>query len=178
MAGHAVTTPPTGTLACRRSNLDDPTEAAFQHDLFVSDRAETFGLGPDSGPRWQALLEMQYHGFRSSLSVEGLEHQTWWSGAEPVARLVLAHTPDTVHVQWVAVAPEHRSRGVGRAVLGPVLDRAEAEGRDVTLRVDPHNAPALALYRHLGFVVDATGPADPGDSDPALFLRRSTRSAR
>lgn len=53
----------------------------------------------------------------------------------------------------VAVAPQHRGKGVGTAVVAALLGYARAHGGAfVTLEVRPSNAPALALYRGLGFV--------------------------
>jgi ribosomal-protein-alanine N-acetyltransferase len=59
---------------------------------------------------------------------------------------------DEVHVLNVAVAPEHRRRGVGRAVMDEVL----ARGRHrrcclATLEVRRSNEAALGLYKSLGF---------------------------
>jgi len=59
---------------------------------------------------------------------------------------------DELHVLNVAVAPEARRRGVARAIL----DRVEAEGREqgariAMLEVRRGNAPAIALYRTLGY---------------------------
>jgi ribosomal-protein-alanine N-acetyltransferase len=59
---------------------------------------------------------------------------------------------DELHVLNVAVAPESRRRGVARSVL----DRVEGSGREqgariAMLEVRRSNAPAIALYRSLGY---------------------------
>lgn len=59
---------------------------------------------------------------------------------------------DEVHVLNVATAPEHRRRGVARAVMDEVL----ARGRHrlctlATLEVRRSNEAAIGLYRSLGF---------------------------
>jgi ribosomal-protein-alanine N-acetyltransferase len=60
---------------------------------------------------------------------------------------------DELHVLNVAVAPEARRRGVARALLAEVEGRASDEGAaKATLEVRRSNAPALALYRSLGYV--------------------------
>ena len=44
-------------------------------------------------------------------------------------------------------------RGIGRAVVGMLIDEAVDEGiAMVTLSVQPDNAPAIALYRATGFI--------------------------
>ena len=58
-------------------------------------------------------------------------------------------------VAWLEelyVAPSHRSRGVGSALLAAVLERArEAEIVAVDLEVDGAHRRAEALYRRSGF---------------------------
>jgi GNAT superfamily N-acetyltransferase len=50
------------------------------------------------------------------------------------------------------VHPDHRGRGVGKALLGYVLEQARLEGAlRVMLLTDGDNTRAQALYRKLGF---------------------------
>jgi [ribosomal protein S18]-alanine N-acetyltransferase len=59
---------------------------------------------------------------------------------------------DEVHVLNVAVAPEHRRRGVGRAVMDEVLARGRHRRCSLaTLEVRRSNEAAIGLYRSLGF---------------------------
>ncbi|HEY62945.1 MAG TPA: GNAT family N-acetyltransferase [Caldilineae bacterium] len=56
---------------------------------------------------------------------------------------------------WIgglAVAPEWRRRGVGRAILNSLIQAArEREATSVTLEVLTENEPAISLYRSTGF---------------------------
>ncbi len=55
------------------------------------------------------------------------------------------------HVMNVAVAPEARRSGVGRALMSKVADQLRADGvREWHLNVKEENAPAIALYEGLG----------------------------
>jgi ribosomal protein S18 acetylase RimI-like enzyme len=68
----------------------------------------------------------------------------------------------------VGVAPEHRGRGIGTALLEALVERAQQEGAPaLSLSVEEDN-PALRLYERLGFRrVARTGNA--------LTLRRDLR---
>jgi ribosomal-protein-alanine N-acetyltransferase len=59
---------------------------------------------------------------------------------------------DELHVLNVATAPEHRRRGVGRALMeqAAALGRARA-CRLATLEVRRSNLPAISLYQALGY---------------------------
>jgi ribosomal protein S18 acetylase RimI-like enzyme len=53
----------------------------------------------------------------------------------------------------MAVAGDHRGRGIGSALLTAAIDTARAEGiHKLSLMVFAHNEAAIGLYRKLGFV--------------------------
>ena len=53
------------------------------------------------------------------------------------------------YVMVVGVAPEMQGSGVGRALLQPIIDRADADGLPCYLETaQPNN---VAFYEHLGF---------------------------
>jgi [ribosomal protein S18]-alanine N-acetyltransferase len=59
---------------------------------------------------------------------------------------------DEVHVLNVAVAPEHRRRGVGRVLMDEVLARGRQRRCALaTLEVRRSNEAAIGLYKSLGF---------------------------
>ena len=68
----------------------------------------------------------------------------------------------------IGVETAWRGRGVGRALLQALVATARAEGHAaLSLSVDARNAPALALYRSIGFVETAGGSAE----NPTMLLR-------
>jgi len=55
-------------------------------------------------------------------------------------------------VQTIAIHPEARGRGLGRALMQVMIDRAgELKARDVMLEVRRDNPVAIDLYLSLGF---------------------------
>jgi [ribosomal protein S18]-alanine N-acetyltransferase len=61
---------------------------------------------------------------------------------------------DEMHITNIAVHPAARRRGIGRGLLGSVLDDARRRSmRLVVLEVRPSNVEARALYETFGFQV-------------------------
>ncbi len=93
------------------------------------------------------LVAGQRDGSRTTLVVD--------AGDGAVAAYGSGHVDDDGQgcLDFVAVHPDHRGRGLGRkivaAVVRDLLPRSPAGA--VSLTVQDHRAPARALYRHLGF---------------------------
>jgi N-acetylglutamate synthase len=63
-----------------------------------------------------------------------------------------AYADDWVGFRSIEVLPEHRRRGLGRAIMAALLEwGAELGATTAYLQVLGHNAPALALYESMGF---------------------------
>jgi [ribosomal protein S18]-alanine N-acetyltransferase len=59
---------------------------------------------------------------------------------------------DEAELARIVVAPSERGRGLGRALVRLLAEKAVAMGfRDVWVRIVPWNAPALACYEGAGF---------------------------
>jgi ribosomal protein S18 acetylase RimI-like enzyme len=72
------------------------------------------------------------------------------------------------HVEDVFVREEARGSGLGRELVSAAIDRARERGcRRLELDTAEENAPALGLYRSLGF---RSGLDEPGRL--AVFMRR------
>ncbi|WP_062517613.1 ribosomal protein S18-alanine N-acetyltransferase [Demequina gelatinilytica] len=69
-----------------------------------------------------------------------------------VGYAVYGYDGDAFHLMNIAVVPQARGRGLGRALLEDFLGEARAEGvPDAWLEVAVDNAAALSLYRAHGF---------------------------
>jgi RimJ/RimL family protein N-acetyltransferase len=72
-----------------------------------------------------------------------------WCDVLPFERPTLAHGG----VLGIGLAPEHRGRGIGKALLAATLEHARAAGLTrIELTVREDNKRAIALYAKLGFV--------------------------
>lgn len=81
------------------------------------------------------------------------------------------HGRDIGHVKDLAVAPDARRQGLGRALLARALSRFAAAGATIAkLEVRATNAAALSLYRDVGFEVLRRLPRYYGDGDDALVM--------
>lgn len=58
------------------------------------------------------------------------------------------------YVDSLAVIPEQRGKGIGKMMLCEALRRASMLGLTPSILVDPNNAPALNLYKSVGFVFE------------------------
>lgn len=73
-----------------------------------------------------------------------------------------------LNIHDLAIIPEYRGRGVGRALLAEVEKRAVRRGCcKLTLEVQEDNAPARALYQSFGF-----GDFRADNSAPTRFLSK------
>jgi ribosomal-protein-alanine N-acetyltransferase len=75
-----------------------------------------------------------------------------WRGDELVGYICRWLVGDEVHILNIAVRPEARVGGIGRALVSLVMQEAEqARAAIVTLEVRHDNEAAIALYRSYGF---------------------------
>jgi ribosomal protein S18 acetylase RimI-like enzyme len=101
-----------------------------------------------------------------SLARPGTPGVESWHGLREDGTLVavgaLVRQPDgTGHVRAVTVAPAWRGRGLGRALSTGLTRLAQAGTGIASLGVYTDNAPALAIYRGLGYEVRHTFTTGP-----------------
>jgi ribosomal-protein-alanine N-acetyltransferase len=97
--------------------------------------------------RWSFLAELGHR--NSHMLVAGpASPQPWQTWGYLIFWVVL----DEMHILNLAVAPEHRRRGIARRLLAEGLAQARELGAEVSwLEVRPSNLAARALYKSLGF---------------------------
>jgi GNAT superfamily N-acetyltransferase len=129
-------------------------------------------VGPDQWERWRAIrleaLRTDPDAFGSTLERErGFDRELWQSRLDGVGGpsvLALAddepvamgagycYRPGTLMVVAMWTRPAWRGRGLGRQVLGQVVDWARVRDLAVELWVEDDNPGARTLYARYGFV--------------------------
>jgi ribosomal-protein-alanine N-acetyltransferase len=99
-------------------------------------------------------------------------------GAEIVGYICRWLVGDEVHILNLAVRPEARGGGIGRALVSLVMAEAEqVAARVVTLEVRRENDGAIALYRTFGFTQRGIRRNYYARGQDALVMSRELRAA-
>ncbi len=69
----------------------------------------------------------------------------------PVGVLIVNRSADGIHLARIEILPEWQGHGLGRAIIGELVDEARRRGVPLSLDVLPANVRAERLYRRLGF---------------------------
>lgn len=127
-------------------------DQAFLFQVYASTRMEELAVTNWTRGELEAFLNMQFHAQHtyyqehfadSSFDIILLDRL-------PVGRLYVARWETEIRIIDIALLPEYRNQGIGRALLQDLLDEAGAHGKMVSIHVEKNN-PALRLYKRLGF---------------------------
>ncbi|MFL6227317.1 MAG: GNAT family N-acetyltransferase [Pyrinomonadaceae bacterium] len=106
---------------------DDATKRAFLGSQFAAQRADYESRFPDA----------DYH----IIVVEG----------ERAGRLWVARTPEQIRLLDIALLPEFQNRGVGRFLLGGLIEESERTRLPLRHMVFQFNTAGMRFYERLGF---------------------------
>ena len=124
----------------------------FLGKLYASTRADELAVTGWTAEVKAAFLEQQFraqHAHYQQYYPEADWLVTMRAG-DDVGRLYIERWPSQHCVIDIAFLPEHRSRGLGEALLRDLMDEAAAAAKDVSIHVEKFN-PAMRLYKRLGF---------------------------
>ncbi|WP_342670865.1 N-acetyltransferase [Pseudonocardia acaciae] len=156
-------------LAAHGWVLDERHAAGAEVSVLVTELSELTGLAEPSGGLRLAVEENPGEDWwrlagdapvtaaqRHVLTAPGLAHVGFGVASDAADAVIgavrLAVLDEHLHVARLAVAPEHRRRGVAVALTGAAARWAAARSaRWCVLQVADHNTAALGLYRRLGF---------------------------
>lgn len=159
-----------GTRAWLRPACAEDEGVLF--DVFSSTWQHAVATMPDPAIR-RHFLRIQYTSQegRFASRYPALERYVVVADAEPVGRLYLQWTDDTLHIVDVALLPPYRHQGLGTRLTTELMEQAAARGCRVALRVDRAEPGIARLYTRTGFRIvsadhfDAHLEWDPAAAD-------------
>jgi ribosomal protein S18 acetylase RimI-like enzyme len=130
-----------------------PADEAFLLAVYASTRAEELAAVAWDAATQHAFVRMQFAA-QDSHHRQRFPHATFavvTVDGMPAGRLSVDRGDTEIRIIDIALLPEHRGRGIGTALLLPILDEAERTEKTVSIHVEREN-PARRLYERLGFV--------------------------
>lgn len=124
----------------------------FLRGLYASVRAPELAPIDWSDERKREFTDAQFGLQRSHYHEHypGAEFLVVEQASVPIGRFYLCRFAHEIRVMDIALVEARRNAGIGTRLMRALLGVADAEGRSVTLHVEPDN-PAQHLYRRLGF---------------------------
>ena len=147
---------PAGPVLLRPETAAD---MPFRLQLFAASRQPEWALFPP-GPMLDQLMQMQFAAQNISYKARfpnGSLQIIELAGA-PAGRLATDISAQAVTLVDIALLPDHRSSGIGTAIIAALQTSARQASIPLLLHVADGNEAAHRLYQRLGFVAD--GPAD------------------
>ena len=129
-------------------------DEAFLRDLYASTRIDELAHAGWSPAQVDGFLRMQF-------DLQRTHYRRHYPNAKflivvldgrAIGRLYVDYTPDDVRVLDISLLPDVRGTGIGRSLLGSVIEQADLLAAPVTLHVAV-GSPARRLYERLGFRV-------------------------
>lgn len=125
------------------------------------------------------LLELENACFSDPWNISALEYQASsentiievkFDNEKPIGYALGTVVCGEAELYRIGVLPEFRGRGFGKIILDDFLCSCRRKSAEkVFLEVRSRNAPAIALYKHAGFVQIATRKGYYGDDDALVF---------
>ncbi|WP_236587764.1 GNAT family N-acetyltransferase [Tumebacillus amylolyticus] len=127
-------------------------DESFLFALFTSTREQELQAWGWDEAMQQHFLQMQWRAQCSSYSVQfpQAEHLLLCHDQQPVGRVILNHSQESLHLVDITLHPNFRGQGIGTRYLLTLQQEGSESGQSVILNVRTDN-PARRLYERLGF---------------------------
>lgn len=131
------------------------TDTEFLHAVYASGRTEDLAVVPWSADQKASFLRSQSEAQLAYYAEHypRAEYSIIVHDGSDIGRIFVEHRDEDLRLMDMGLLPEHRGHGVGAALLGGIVERAEQIGLPVVLHVESFN-PAVRLYERFGFVDD------------------------
>ena len=130
------------------------TDDAFVYDVFCTTWESEVAALPNPNLA-RHVLRIQHIAQERRFAARYPHHERFVVRHEgrSVGRLYALETPDTLHLIDLTLMPEHRSHGLGTAIVRDLLGYARERGLTVSLQVPRQNLRATDLFASLGFAL-------------------------
>jgi len=124
----------------------------FLRDLYASTRAEEMAMVDWPEVQIDKFLTMQFEAQHQYYREQfpAAEYLVVEQNGDSIGRVYVDRRLDELRLIDIALIPETRNQGLGKALLLDLLDEAEAAALPVRIHVEKFN-PAMRLYLRLGF---------------------------
>jgi ribosomal-protein-alanine N-acetyltransferase len=156
-------------LTAARRAIFRPERRVAVRDMRASDLSQVMNIERVVYPTpWTRSMFLSELGRRYGMGLVAVE-----PGAV-VGYVMVAQHADVWHILNVSVHPARRRMGIGERLLRELFARSEGQAeRGFTLEVRVSNAPAIRLYRKLGFVDGGIRPRYYSDNgEDAIVMWR------
>jgi ribosomal protein S18 acetylase RimI-like enzyme len=145
----SITCSGTALRKFRESDLE------FLYRVYASTRADEMAMIVDwSRVQKEAFLRSQFqaqHRYYQE-NYPNASYDIIVNHGRDIGRFYVERMNNEIRIMDIALLPEERNRGLGRALMQAVLDEAVRTRRFVSLHVEERN-PAMRLYKRMGFMI-------------------------
>ena len=138
-------------VSLRAACADDE---GFLFSLYASTRRDEMAAWGWPAAQQEMFLRMQYAALRQrhAAEPERTRHHIILRDGAPVGRIIVVRSADEIRLADIALLPEHRSAGIGSALIRELQEEAARDGLPVRLHVTRDNRAARLYERH-GFII-------------------------
>jgi ribosomal protein S18 acetylase RimI-like enzyme len=136
-------------ITLRPSRLEDEPLLFM---VYASTRADEMSLVDWTQGQKDAFLQMQFNAQRKYYleQYQTAEYSIIQCDGVDIGRLIVDRQAEMFLLMDIALLPEHRNGGIGKALITDLMTQAAGAGKPLRLHVEIFN-PAVHLYERLGF---------------------------
>jgi len=136
-------------ITLRPSRQEDES---FLFKVYASTRADEMALVDWTPGQKDTFLQMQFDAQRQYYleQYQTAEYSIIQCDGVDIGRLIVDRQVDRFLLMDIALLPEYRNGGIGKALITDLMAQAAEAGKPLRLHVEIFN-PALHLYERLGF---------------------------